>query len=687
MARGSKNLSRSMAANTAKKIPDVLTRQEMEEIAYIMAVEKVWFDAWKENPENHWIFRGEDGHGEHEVEVFDFKEIKEVLYIDMRGHHYALPAMAEEEVQYKEIGWVPAERVVPWKPGVVPRVINLFVERWFGVGLFGYGLYFYYLCQPFMQLIGGRGSGKTTQIALASIAWIALHPGENWVHFAYTLEQAKLSYQIVSQLGKESTMEAGGTTGADGRSFFDIWVQPGGFRESPYPRIQIRSWNKYDPGNTIDYRPLNPSHGSAQNRSFSCARASLDEVTRDVDDENVLAVAEGTVRGPNMVKLKQLPTEDKRRVHDLMQIQQKLENLGYDDPESENYHRYKAVIQEIDAYGLSRHGGRIRLGNKGTAPWIEERERMSEEFPQLQYAETVPFFVNPWLSASDRRNYLENFRDPDQAREELLGISSEGSGNFFTVGTLRRAESAKLSELYRQHGDFKKWSGYTYQGSIPWEPGYSYVICSDPGTGRIPYRNAYIVMAWRMYMDRAGAELVYFDWGGVAKPANSWRPFLNSLELARVSYKVQPLNCTVCVGGTEEGILEARFSAIVNDQIDYTWDGSDEERDIISHLQYVNPVHLTGSSKFTAANLTREMLGYGWLHVPDEFASFRNQFTGWDANNDKKIAQDIVAAVFGGAKLMYSYMSNFLEKKEEDPNIWRRSNTTQRSARWIATRF
>lgn len=642
MASGRMDQSHRQIREQKLFIPHFLTDGERAVIRRLLAIEKVWWDRWKNGPtEEHWCMRGEDAFWEEKVEGLDETMVR--LAIDMRGYFYET-----EDGGSEEIGWVPAERIVSWEQGVVPTAINWFMERFFGASLFGYGLYFYYQCATNMLVVGGRGSGKTKQVAMAMAAWCSLHPGQNWIHYGYTLEQAKAAFTNIIELGMERIPQGDQTQETAPLSWTEVFMAVGGIRESPYPRLKFRRWDNYDPGNTIDIRPLNPQLGATRTRSGNCARCSIDECTTDVEDENVLAVAEATVRGPNPWRLKQMSQEERERARVLLTLSAQMERDSWNATDHPNYPRYEAVQAKLDVFGLTRHLGRIRTGNSGPGNWIKRRQVMAGEDPRGQSFYRVAFSENPYLTSEDRKALIATYPDPEQALVELYALEPMGQGNWFAAGKLRQCRNPKLDELNRakRHEpgyDWQEWMGHVVRWSLPYEAGYKYVLGADPGTGRVPDRDSWNVQVWRFKLDRPLAELVYWQWGNIIKIQGSWAPFMECLDEARRRYRIHRDDCIVGVGGQEAGILEATYGA----------------------GQAVSAVSMTGHYKPTLANYARELTGHIYARWPEELRDLTVQLSNWQIL-DKQLVQDTVMAFFAASFRLYHYFHGFLVAREQE---------------------
>jgi len=632
--------------NQKKKqfIPELLSPDELKMIRWLLAIERVWWDRWREDPHNHWVFRGEDGYWQEEI--IPEHNIKSTnLAIDMRGYYYD-----DGFGNTREIGWVPAERIVSWERGVVPSAINWFAERFFGLSLFGYGLYFYYQCRTNLLVVGGRGSGKTKQVAISAAIWCSLHPGENWIHYGYTLEQAKVAYYAILEHGSERIPKAGEPLEEAPLSWFEVFVNPKGTRESPLPRIRFNSWDPYDPGNTLEFKPLNPQLGATRTRSGNCARCSIDECTTDIADEGVIAIAEATVRGVNSYRLRQLPAHQRQQAQKLLVMANRLEKEAKDD-DPDKVAQYQAILKELASYRVTRHLGRIRTGNSGPFSWIQRRSALARTQPTLQAFYRIPFTENPYLTAADKASLLANYPEPEQARVELYALEPMGLGSWFLASKVRACTSKELSELNEANRhlhdyDYHAWLGHVTQWSLPYKPGYKYVIGADPGTGKVPDRDSWNVQVWRFRYEEPIAKLVSWAWGNIGRATGSWQPFLNTLQLAKSRYLVQPDDVIIGVAGPELGIIEAAY-------------GSGNQ---------VSTFVLSQQSKFLAANYARELVGNGLVSWPEDLTDFSIQLSNWDPD-DRELNQDAVMAFFAASYKLYYYLHGFIPTTTARPSV------------------
>jgi hypothetical protein len=167
---------------------------------------------------------------------------------------------------YRETAW---ETYGPDWIYHIPQTINAFVEYFFGTYLLPWHLAWYYAPRPITDFTahGGRGSSKTVSLALAAGAYGSLHPGENWMHLSISKDQAQLTYQALLTFGAHRWNE---------RFLGDRPVT------SPFPRIKLKPWHKYDSGNEFIFRSLKDDMTELL-RSHSAAFITVDEAFPDHD--------------------------------------------------------------------------------------------------------------------------------------------------------------------------------------------------------------------------------------------------------------------------------------------------------------------------------------------------------------------------------------------------------------------
>lgn len=602
-----------------------LSKQEMNTILYCLAVEKVWFGRWRalvrsQKHTEHWCIRGEDAWTRVEKTVFGVKHEQTQRLIDMRDYTW----QDADGVEHP-IGWVPCERILPWKPGVVPTVINDFIKRWFDRELFGYQLYIYYQCQPHGLVVGGRGSAKTEGVALAAASWITLHPGQPWAHFAFTGTQAMEVYEILGNLGRD-------------------WIETFVHRRtrSPHGLIKLKAWHEHDYGNYLVIRPLGQAAEATTTRSLRVRRTSIDECTRDIANESVLAVAEASARGLNDVAIALLPPDVREEIESAKLIMDEYDKRRRRGTLSEEQEAHLHELEDLFwKYGVSCHLTSFRTGNRGPHVWVDEWLLKAETNSQQYWGAKVSYLINPHLDAITRAKLESTYTDPEQIRVELYAEKPTGMGQWFLHRTISECVSAELS-LRLQEALRNNEPGWELAYYGPYVIRYArparqkqrgvYVLGADPGTGVVPRRDSWAIMVWWLDYDENKLYLDAFAWGNTtSRNAREWQPFIEELSRLRRTYGILPQNCCIQVGGQERGILEIAWG-----------------RDFANYAS----VDMSATTKATMANYTRDLLTYRMLAWPVELADIAVQLSNWDFD-DKLLDQDIVMAVFATAFIAY----------------------------------
>lgn len=626
-------------ADAPRFLHNSLSEQELYEIHRLWGIERAWWRAWRNDPDKHWSLRGEDGWYEEEIEGFSGVTRVVRRAINMTDSLFFNPRTNQEE----SIGWVTVERILPWAPGVVPTSINWFTQRYFGTELFGYQLYFYYLCQPSMLLVGGRGSAKTKGLALVAATWVSLHPGQSWAHFAYTQAQAMEAYAEIEDLGSLRFPSE-----HDPDVLMPSWVETfvKSKTTSPHGHIRIHPWRQGDPGAELLFRPLGQATRATTARSIDVRRTSIDECTYDVEDTNVLSVAEATARGTNTVVESWLPKELRAKVRHSKRIMAQLDerrraNLITD----EELQTLNRIEDEFFELGISCQLSSIRTGNRGAFPWIDASLQHAVDAPRDHWAATVSFLINPHLDSTARAKLLSTYDDELEARVELYAERPLGRGLWFTAGVLARCEDTSISDEMAAGlggvGDYayERFGPHTVLWRMPYNKELFYVLGCDPGTSMVPLRDAWSVLVWEVDMRTfPRARLACLRWGNTArKQRGSWNPFLEAVREEIERYHIFPQNVVIQVGGQEAGIAETAWGK----------------------GQSVSIVKMTQQTKAQMANYARQLMSHRFLRWSPQCADLSAQLSNWEFN-DRDIPQDLVMAVFAASWSLFSYFNAFI---------------------------
>ena len=375
-------------------------------------------------------------------------------------------------------------------------------------------------------------------------------------------------------------------------------------------------------------------------------RTSIDECTYDVDDPNILAIAEATARGTNTVFESWLSPADRVEVREAKILLSKLDEKSRYIPLSENEQMMMETIEHrFRDLGITCQLSSIRTGNRGAFPWIDDLLTKADEHPEKQFAATVSFLINPHLDRVAREKLVAAYDDEVVARTELYAERPMGRGNWFSPGVIAGCESAQLSAKMAL-GLTNEVSGYIMEryGShlihwqLPRDSSCFYVLGGDAGTGMVPFRDSWIVLVFAVNLDERTAHLAGLQWGNTSqRQRGSWNPFIQALEGMVKHFNISAQNTILQVGGPESGIAETLWGA----------------------KRIVSTVRINETTKGQMANYTRQLMSYRFLQWPKEAADLSIQSSDWSFN-DHKLNQDLVMALFAASWIMFQYFHQFI---------------------------
>ena len=174
-----------------------------------------------------------------------------------------------------------------------PRpIINAFTQ-WFlsGFRFQQHQVEAHYAPQGDIHIMGGVGSGKTTPTTISAVSRATLNPGYGVLWVAPILPQAKLAYDGVLQWGM------------NGR-WGEVFLKD--HRRHPYPFIEIRPWDRHDPGSRFECRSLGQDPAELL-RGGEFDEAVADEAMRAYSTSWYIALLTGRLRGPKPYMLNAYP--------------------------------------------------------------------------------------------------------------------------------------------------------------------------------------------------------------------------------------------------------------------------------------------------------------------------------------------------------------------------------------------
>lgn len=234
-------------------------------------------------------------------------------------------------------------------------------------------------------------------------------------------------------------------------------------------------------------------------------------------------------------------------------------------------------------------------------------------------------------------------RIPEDERQRFIdGTRPEGRGHFFSKEAVYECEYLHEVELVAQkqadgvpgyrveriHG-----AGVTYFIQPPQEDRI-YMVFGDPGTDGAPKRNSPVLMCWDVTdFPTLPARLVAFYWGnGDGKIG----PFITQLLDLVILFK--PVYAGIDSTGPQKNM-----NYLINEYaLKQRLEGIEQTAHIINKISGMD---FSGPKKIAYLHAARLLIEARLLSWPKEIVGIRSQLTNYDFENDKKIAQDIVATL------------------------------------------
>lgn len=233
-------------------------------------------------------------------------------------------------------------------------------------------------------------------------------------------------------------------------------------------------------------------------------------------------------------------------------------------------------------------------------------------------------------------------RIPEDERERFIdGTRPEGRGNFFDKTAVYECEvpyEIEIAEERQKEGLFGyrveklHGAGVTYYSKPP-EANRLYMVFGDPGVDAAPKRNSPVLMCWDVTdFPVLPARLVCFYWGnGDGKIG----PFIYQLMNMINTYK--PMYMGIDSTGTQKNM-----NYLINE---YALKKNFEDNASYAGMPNVAGLDFSGPKKIAYLHATRLLIEAKLLSWPKDIVGIRSQLTNYSYENDKKIAQDIVATM------------------------------------------
>lgn len=511
--------------------------------------------------------------------------------------------------------------------GLAP--INLAAQYLFGWQFQEFQLGTYYCPLPDRMVIGARGCGKTTAVAVANALRAIFHPGHNWLHVAPSIEQARAMFDIILNMGRQE-------------AFYDLFIRH--IRSAPAPDIFIKPWNEADPATQFNFRSIGGHGGQPMEllRSLEAGIISADEAFRTFKTDYYVPILVGMSRGPNQYTLNAHP--ELREVYSdyVHRIQVQTDPV-----------RRVALQEELDNWvdrnGVSKDRVLTLSGNAGVWPIWWQRFKWGEQNPQKRWSQRWISEQNLYFTASQRAFLAQQFEgDPEGLRVEMYAERPIISGGVFSaLHTDNMADEDIAMNAADQHeAGIPGWSFVKHQehGLIdytePAEPSMAYAAGTDPGTGKIPNRNSWVIIWCRL--DGPPFRIVGLKCGNFKWSAQgTLDPWIAAMKTMIQSYHFPMGHVATEATGPQKGVAEV----VYRDNLEvYPLNMSTQKATLIMQAQLM---------------LSRSMF------VGPHIELLVNQLIAYE-HADRKLNQDFVMAFLSLVAVVWPYVEEEFRPPETD---------------------
>ena len=315
------------------------------------------------------------------------------------------------------------------------------------------------------------------------------------------------------------------------------------------------------------------------------------------------------------------------------------------------------VITNVGSRLRGTVSGRVRLGR------FSMISNSWDNFDLWSYFDQAAAEPDKFLSivVSSRHNHniseehLERMlaRIPEDERERFIdGSRPEGRGHFFSKEAVYGCEflhGVELAEQAQSEGtpgykvEKLHGAGVTYY-MTPRQKDRVYMVFGDPGTGEAPKRNSPVLMCWDVTdFPNLPAKLVAFYWGnGYGKIGPFITQLLNFVTIFR------PVAAGIDSTGPQKNM-----NYLINEYaLKKHFEGKPTPIGVINGIKGMD---FSGPKKISYLHAARLLIEGGLLTWPKKIIGIRSQLTNYDFEDDKKIAQDIVATLAMSAHAIRSY--------------------------------
>lgn len=283
--------------------------------------------------------------------------------------------------------------------------------------------------------------------------------------------------------------------------------------------------------------------------------------------------------------------------------------------------------------------GRMSVSTTPTsAPWLREwwDRANDEDYPEYAPDKFLAVRVSSYANTTLTKDQLDSFwqdMTEDEKQVEIEAGFPEYFGNDFSPTVVDQCQDELLNTEVQKATD-ELVPGFEYRVSgkegvmlyqKPASPHRNYMLVGDPGTGNPPNRNAGVILVWDVTEEPY--ELVFFEW---VTGNGDYRPFFRKFEWAYQYYR--PIYSGFDSTGTQKAMDQLYF----------------EEKGLL-----IDGIAVT-TEKPAMINALKILMQKGKLRFP-YIKGMRSQLLSYRAENDKKLAQDIVMAMTMSAHRMRQF--------------------------------
>lgn len=579
-------------------------------------------------------------------------KLVEVLSPDELGL-FGYPGGSEVATIWKEITEFKANALDLWGldwerhvPHPDKAKINILFQYLFGIVLWWYQLKVVY--SPFSSVLvrGARGCGKTIFLALLGAIYTAFRPGGDWLAAAPTVDQVMKQHQAVLEMGLNDPEGK--------RDFRHLFIVD--HAKHPHGRIDFRSWDQYDTGNTGMFRTVGkPNEPGELLRSTEAQLVTLDEMLRDFPSDWAVRVLQGCLRGLNNYKANREP-----------ELRNEWQKMGMRFSVEMDFDKRDKLEEEMDQFTIKNHLAKDILtlvaGNAGYPLWPYVLEQRASKGERPWYAPVWLTRDNPAYTKTQRLALEEKYADDP----ELLAMETEAKrppppGTFFTVEQMEllfdsSLDAELMDAVYRLDEDGKPdpIEGYdhkkhrdhgTYKLQFPGELGRMYLGGADGGTYMFPYRGKWVILI--ADVTEPPYPIVYFESGNLdRRNTGSMEPWLTRLYQI-LSPEIEPFYTIPRAG------LYTDATGLQKDvyELAATWDAQ-------------MPVQIYGfemSQKIGLIAKTQVLLSRGMFRSP-MIEQWELELGTYTMPDKEPMAQDIVMALLALTQAVWDIKGQELQK-------------------------